>query len=120
MNLDHRLGERLRQARETTTLTIAEASDRLDLSEFELTQLENGVVRVAADIVQRAARAYGVEIRWFFDTNLHSSGKCEDNVSKDEANALILQNFRSNRTLSNLYEALRESDDAGKPRKFVA
>ncbi len=120
MNLDLRLGEKLRQARQAAALTIASAAEQLQLSEFELTQNESGVVRVTPMILHRAARAYGVEIRWFFDAHPSSSGLSQDEINEDEANALILQSFRSNKTLSNLCEALRESDDAGKPRKFVA
>lgn len=120
MTLDHRLGEKLRQARLSASLTIADAAHRLRLSEFELTQSENGAVRVTPLIVHRAARTYGVEIRWFFATYPSNSRVNEDKVNEDEASNLILQSLRSNKTLSNLCEALRESDDAEKPRKFVA
>lgn len=120
MNLDLRLGEKLRQAREAAALPIATAAEQLQLSEFELTQNESGSIRVTPDLVHRAARAYGVEIRWFFDAHPNSSGTREDKEHVDEATKLVLRSLRSNKTLSNLCEALRESDDAGKPRKFVA
>nr|WP_070960281.1 helix-turn-helix transcriptional regulator [Hyphomonas sp. Mor2] len=120
MQLDHHLGEKLRQARHAAGYALTEAADQLNISDRELQHYESGTSRIASRLLSRAARTFGVEIRWFFDAMQSPEREGEDNTSRDDASTFILQSLRSNKTLSQLCEALRESDYGTSPRKFVA
>jgi transcriptional regulator with XRE-family HTH domain len=120
MTLDQQIGENLRRARSVAGLAVSDAAHCLGLSEFELRQYEAGLIRIPSKLVQRAAKAFGIEIRCFFETGAAVSETSKDQTSTGDTNNQILQSLRSNKTLSRLCEAMRESDYTAKSQKFVA
>jgi transcriptional regulator with XRE-family HTH domain len=120
MSLDHQIGEKLRLARTAANVSLADAAAVLDLTESELSAAEQGTRRTDARLLQCAARAYGVEIRWFFNSSKDVRVSDEEKVLTRATSISILQSFRSHETLSQLCETVRESDYSGRPRKNVA
>jgi len=120
MSLDQQIGEKLRKARDAANLSSARASALLSISESELHALETGNARAGAILLARAAREFNVEIRCFFDTSKDISATEEDKFLIEATSTSILQGIRHHKTLSKLYETLRESDYSGRPRKIVA
>ncbi len=117
MTLDQHIGERLRYARRAAGFDASAAAHNLDLSELELKQYETGSLRIPSNFVSRAAKLFDVEIRWFFETGFETD---RDQKNTSDAGSQILQSLRSNKTLSRLCEAMRESDYMSKSQKFVA
>lgn len=117
MILDQHIGERLRYARKAAGFDACSAALSLDTSALELKQFEAGSIRIPSIFVSRAAKLFDVEIRWFFETG-SEVGKGQKNTG--DAGSQILQSLRSNKTLSRLCEAMRESDYMAKSQKFVA
>lgn len=120
MTVDQQIGEKLRSARVAAQFETADAANRLAVSEFELKQFETGLIRISSNLVHRAAKLYGVEIRWFFEFGSQKSGIVTDRTHMSEESLQALQSLRANKTLSRLCEAMRESDYAGTTEKFVA
>ncbi|MCR9193115.1 MAG: helix-turn-helix domain-containing protein [Hyphomonas sp.] len=120
MNLDQKIGENLRRARSIAGLAITDAAICLGLPELELKQYEAGLIRIPSRVVHRAARAFGLEIRCFFETGVSDSEASKGQTSTVEATNQILQSLRTNKTLSKLCEAMRESDYTAQTQKFVA
>ena len=123
MTLDERIGENLRIARAAAGLSSLEAAQLLGETEFNLKQLETGTRRASANLLARAAQAFQVEIRWFFDqsnppTSKHSMSPSQDET--DAASITLLESLRANKTLAQLCEALRESEYAGQKDSKVA
>ncbi len=120
MTLDQKIGENLRRARSVAGLAISDAARCLGLSEFELRQYEAGLIRIPSKVVHRAAKAFEIEIRCFFETGAPISKTSKDQTSTGDTNSQILQSLRNNKTLSRLCEAMRESDYTANSQKFVA
>lgn len=117
MSLDRDLGEKLHDARRTAGYNASEAAHCLETSELALKQYESGAERIPSAFICRAAKLYDVEIRWFFE---RGGGTAQDQINIDDATSQVLRSLRSNKTLSRLCEAMRESDYMAKSRKFVA
>lgn len=120
MLLDVRIGEKLRLAREAAELSQSDAASLLELSLPDLQALEEGSARADAKTLCRAARAYGVEIRCFFEPSKDLRITSEDKFLIEAASTSILRSFRTNKALSKLCETVRESDYSGRSRKSVA
>ncbi len=124
MKLDHHIGEKLRIARTAVHLSHSDAAHQLQLTELELKQLENGAKRIDARTLHRAAQAFDVEIRWFFENmqgaTSQAVGTRSEKKPRDTVRTSIIENVRLNTTLSKLCEVVRESDYQGISRKFVA
>ena len=104
-------------------LSSKQAANRLGQTELCLKQMEAGSRRVSAGTLARAAQVFNVEIRWFFTdaeppTSKHSAPLLED--EKNAKSILILNSLRQNKTLSQLCEALRESEYAPQKDAKVA
>jgi len=120
MILDHQIGEKLRLARAAADVSLGDAADMLNLTQTDLEAVERGARRAGARLLHQAARAYNVEIRWFFDASKDAQVTDEEKFLIQAASISILQSFRSHETLSKLCETVKESDYSGPPRKSVA
>lgn len=69
MNQD--IGKKVKELRLKKKLTLKEVSELTTLSTGFLSQLERGLTNIAADSLEKIARAFGVELSYFFA----SSGK---------------------------------------------
>lgn len=58
-------GDMLRLARQWRAMTQAEAADRIGERQNHLSRVENGTVEASADLIERAARAYGLPVEFF-------------------------------------------------------
>ena len=120
MSLDVRIGEKLRLAREAAALSQADAASLLELPLPDLHAMEEGSLRTNPKTLCRAARAYDVEIRCFFEPSKDLRVTSEDKFLIEAASISILRSFRTNKALSKLCETVRESDYSGRSRKSVA
>lgn len=124
MTLDEKIGEKLRAARAAATVSRFDAATLIGVSELELKQFETGARRLSAERLHRAAQAFGVEIRWFFDSASPRSSKDIDaskyRSESDAKSISILASLRSNKTLAKLCDTVRESDNKDGSHKFVA
>jgi|GEM_PF-6576281 len=116
MTLDEHIGRKLRSGRAAVGLSTMAAASKLGIEVFHLKQIEAGHKRASATVLSHAAQAYEVEISWFFDFTSPPEPKAtlrpEDKTEKDAKSILLLKSLRTNRTLTYLCEAMRESEYA--------
>ena len=62
-----KLGNRMRQVRRRSGLTIASVAESLGRDENTIWRWEKGYMRIAADDLQRLARLYDVPVGWLLD-----------------------------------------------------
>lgn len=117
VDLDVFLGQRIRLALERAGIARAAISEMLTLPIQDLRAMEAGKKRISAKTLYKISKLTGLEISWFFDTNI--SGKslfdCTTfaNTQSEDDFPKILQNLRLNKTLADLCEAVRTADRLG-------
>ncbi|MDL2307283.1 XRE family transcriptional regulator [Desulfovibrio sp. OttesenSCG-928-C06] len=95
------IGEKVKELRTGSRMTLKELSEATDLSTGFLSQFERGLTTIAIDSLSKIAGALGVEITYFFDSTASGSG-------------IVRKSYQHNVTQvmnSTIYRSLVQSED---------
>ncbi|MEL6861646.1 MAG: helix-turn-helix transcriptional regulator [Pseudomonadota bacterium] len=117
VDLDVFLGQRIRLAVEHAGLARPIVSETLTLPIQDLRAMEAGKKRISSKTLYKISKLTGLEISWFFDTNIHGGSLIDctiiANTQSEDDFPTIIQNLRLNKTLADLCEAVKTADQLG-------
>ena len=84
----HKIGQKIRNLRKETDMTLKELSDKTDLSVSFLSQLERGITTIAIDSLDSLASVFGLPITYFFESDIPVNGS-QNIVRRHERQIII-------------------------------